>query len=402
MIETYLRLPNGNIKKFYSISLLSQCIIKFTNTTIDEVKSFLGSNTIDYIDVLDEDKNLLRTITFNMKRKSLSTETTNVSIPEKRIVQEAYTEERQVTDPDTGEVSIIKIPHETIYETINVISTAEVITATLATPSLEDDIKDIKNSIGIVNTNNMTLDEFKDYYKEQIGKQCTAAIENGIDVETSLGKKHFSYTIEDQSNIKDLVITASITDFTLPLPYHADGEACTTYEPKDIMSIYMALSSNKTYHTTYCNILNLMISEASDMKSIKAITYGMDITDERYLSIINTVTECKDRLLALVATKFTTPEDSKKDETDVSTDKDINDTKENTAEDIKETETDISVDSKENTDASSKDNDSENTDDSTNNTEGSKEENTSKEETETKSDTENTDSKKDIDKKETK
>lgn len=63
MIETYLRLPNGNIKNFYTISALSQCIIKFTNTTINEVKEFFGSETIDYVDILDANKNLVRTIT---------------------------------------------------------------------------------------------------------------------------------------------------------------------------------------------------------------------------------------------------------------------------------------------------------------------------------------------------
>lgn len=304
MIETYLRLPNGNIKKFYTISALSQCIIKFTNTTIDEVKKFLGSGTIDYIDILDTNKNLVRTITLNMKRKSVSTETATISIPEKRIVQNAFIEKRESADPDTGESTIIEIPHETIYETINVYTKSELITAILATPSVEDDITAIKNSIGIVNTNNMTLEEFKTYYKEQIGKQCTAAIENGVDVETSLGKKHFSYTIEDQSNIKDLVITASITGFALPLPYHADGEACEIYQSKDIMNIYMELSSNKTYHTTYCNILNLMIAEAKDMISVKEITYGMELNDKRYIEILAKITSCRDTLLSLVADKF--------------------------------------------------------------------------------------------------
>lgn len=304
MIETYLRLPNGNIKKFYTISALSQCIIKFTNTTINEAKEFLGSGTIDYIDILDANKNLVRTITLNMKRKSVSTETATISIPEKRIVQNAFIEKRESIDPDTGGSTIIEIPHETIYETINVYTKSELITATLVPPSIEDDITDIKNSIGIVNTNNMTLDEFKAYYKEQIGKQCTAAIENGVDIETSLGKKHFSYTIEDQSNIKDLVITASITDFTLPLPYHADGEPCAIYQPKDIMNIYMELSSNKTYHTTYCNILNLMIAEATDMISVKEITYGMELNDKRYIEILAKITSCRDGLLSLVADKF--------------------------------------------------------------------------------------------------
>lgn len=80
------------------------------------------------------------------------------------------------------------------------------------------------------------------------------------DMSDTLGKKHFSYTIEDQSNVKDLIIAAIFTDFTLPLPYHADGEPCTLYQPNDIQNIYMLLSSNKTYHTTYCNVLNAMIN----------------------------------------------------------------------------------------------------------------------------------------------
>lgn len=369
MIETYLRLPNGNIKKFYTISALSQCIIKFTNTTIDEVKEFLGSGTIDYVDILDANKNLLRTITLNMKRKSVSTETATISIPEKRIVQNAFIEKRESIDPDTGESTIIEIPHETIYETINVYTKSELITATLATPSVEDDITAIKNSIGIVNTNNMTLEEFKAYYKEQIGKQCTAAIENGVDIETSLGKKHFSYTIEDQSNIKDLVITASITDFTLPLPYHADGEPCAIYQPKDIMNIYMELSSNKTYHTTYCNILNLMLAEATDMVSVKGITYGMELNDKRYIEILAKITSCRDGLLSLVADKFNiTDKEMGKDEnidesfTENSTEESKDTTEETNKDTVENTEkkdetvpsekTDITIDkTSENTDS---------------------------------------------------
>ena len=149
-----------------------------------------------------------------------------------------------------------------------------------------------------------TLDEFKSYYKTQIGKQCTTAIENGVDVETLLGKKHFSYTIEDQSNVKDLIITAIFTDFTLPLPYHADGELCTLYQPTDLIKIYMSLCSNKTYHTTYCNVLNAMINEANDLMSVKNITYGMEITNEKYISIMSDINNSKNALLEYVKKKF--------------------------------------------------------------------------------------------------
>ena len=67
----------------------------------------------------------------------------------------------------------------------------------------------------------------------------------------------------------------------------------------------MLLCSNKTYHTTYCNVLNAMINEAKDLASVKAITYGMEITDEKYLEVMSKINESKDALLTYVEKKFT-------------------------------------------------------------------------------------------------
>lgn len=290
MAEKYLRLPDGKKIEFYKCTITNGCILRFLNTTIDTVKDFLGSGIIDYIDILDESEKLVKTHQLSMKRKTILSETTTIVEYEERIVQEAYTDE----DGD----------HEAIVENVEKQIPVEMITAILEKPSVSEELDTVKTAVGIVNTNNMTLDEFKDYYKGQIGKECTSAIENGVDVETTLGKKHFSYTIEDQSNVKDLMMTALLTDFSLPLPYHADGELCNTYEPSDLLSIYMSLSSNKTYHTTYCNVLNAMINEAKDLISVKAITYGMEITDEKYLDVMSKIDESKDALLAYVEKKF--------------------------------------------------------------------------------------------------
>ena len=228
-----------------------------------------------------------------MKRTSILTESSFVIEYEDRVVKEAWTDEDG-------------IEHQAETEKISKEVPCDITTVILEKPSVSEELDNVKSIVGIVNPNNMTLDEFKDYYKTQIGKECTAAIENGVDVQTTLGKKHFSYTIEDQRNVKDLIIAAIFTDFTLPLPYHADGEPCTLYQPNDIRNIYMLLCSNKTYHTTYCNVLNAMINEAKDLVSVKAITYGMEITDEKYLKVMSKINESKDALLAYVEKKFNT------------------------------------------------------------------------------------------------
>lgn len=223
---------------------------------------------------------------------------------ESRIAQEAYDEKILERDEETDTIKEKIVHHDAIYQDVPKNRTAEIISVKLSKPSIREEVENIKSVVGIVNTNSMSLEEFRDYYKEQIGKQCTAAIESGLAIETSLGKQHFSYTIEDQSNMKDLVMTAELTDFTLPLPYHANGELCALYQPTDILKIYMSLSANKTYHTTYCNVLNAMIKDAKDIESIKKITYGMEITDEKYTDIIKTVTDSKDALLAAVEKKL--------------------------------------------------------------------------------------------------
>ena len=41
-------------------------------------------------------------------------------------------------------------------------------------------------------------------------------------------------------------------------------------------------------------------------KILKAITYGMEITDEKYLEVMTKINESKDALLAYVEKKFNT------------------------------------------------------------------------------------------------
>lgn len=303
MTTKYVRLQNGKKMEIYDYAITNACILKFLNTDIDTVKGFLGTDMIDAIDIVDKNDVLIANHVLNMKRKTILFENTTITEYEDRVVKDAYDETVKTTDSETGEEKEDVIHHDAVVEQVTKKVPVELITAILEKPSFEEELDVVKSTVGIVNTNNMTLNEFKTYYKGVIGKACTDAIEGGSDVETSFGTQHFSYTIEDQSNIKDLVLTGMISDFTLPLPYHADGNLCDTYQPEDILKIYMALSSNKTYHTTYCNILNAMITEAKDMDSVKAITYGMEITDEKYTDVVSKINESKDALLKLVEGK---------------------------------------------------------------------------------------------------
>lgn len=305
MTKQTLRLPNGTKLEMYVYMIgADESTIQFIDKEFNDIKTVFGNEIIDYLDILDENGSLLDTFNIYQKVSSISCASELITEYETRLVQEAYDETITEKDEETDTITEHTIHHDAQYQEVPKNRTADVITVKLAKPSIREELENIKNVVGIVNTNSMTLDEFRDYYKEQIGKQCTAAIETGLAIETTLGKQHFSYTIEDQSNVKDLVMTAELTNFAFPLPYHANGELCTLYPATDILKIYMSLSSNKTYHTTYCNVLNAMIKEAKDIESIKKITYGMEITDDKYIDVINTITDSKNKLLNAVEEKM--------------------------------------------------------------------------------------------------
>lgn len=313
----YIRLPNGNKKEVYSYFMSNGFIAKFIDSEPLDIINFFGKEVINYIDIVDDNDAIIESFNLCMKYKQMSIEDQQIVEKEYRLIRDEYSEE--VLNEESGETVTISYPAQ--YETFDKYRTVSMVTIVLEKPSTEEEIDNLKEVVGIKNVANMSIDEFRKYHKEEIGKLCTTAIENGVDVETSKGLEHFSYTIEDQSNLKDYIIIILIYAFIkmqygdklsefkdslgenfddIMFPYHSDEKLCDIYSANDILKIYMALSSNKIYHTTHCNLLNSMISEAVDMTSIKSVTYGMEITDEKYLAVIEKVNKSKDLLLKLV------------------------------------------------------------------------------------------------------
>ena len=63
-------------------------------------------------------------------------------------------------------------------------------------------------------------------------------------------------------------------------PYHADGKECTTYSKSDIVAIYVAAQSMITYHTTYNNMLRVLVNRTTDINDLAGIVYGMELPED--------------------------------------------------------------------------------------------------------------------------
>lgn len=107
----------------------------------------------------------------------------------------------------------------------------------------------------------------------EISAACQQVIHYGIDI----NGQHFSLTDQDQSNLfaKQVQLVAGATQ----AEYHADGEPCRYFTAEEMTAIITAAMAYVTYHTTYCNALNMWIRQTESLDEVKSIYYGCAVPE---------------------------------------------------------------------------------------------------------------------------
>lgn len=122
----------------------------------------------------------------------------------------------------------------------------------------------------------------------ELSSACQYAIYTGVDVD----EKHYSYTLQDQTNLENAITITTQT--SMDVPYHADGESCALYTLSELKAIYMAEQINLTTHQTYFNQMKQYIvntfTDRSMIEDLQKISYGDELTGE-YLDAYNSIIE---------------------------------------------------------------------------------------------------------------
>lgn len=122
----------------------------------------------------------------------------------------------------------------------------------------------------------------------ELSSACESAIYRGVD----LNEKHYSYTLQDQSNLENAINISSQTG--LDVPYHADGESCALYSLMQLQEIYVAEQVNLTKHQTYFNQMKRYIldtfTDINMIDELQSIVYGTELTGT-YLDSYNNIIE---------------------------------------------------------------------------------------------------------------
>ena len=124
-----------------------------------------------------------------------------------------------------------------------------------------------------------TIAELQSSKKQEISQACEQAIYSGVSVMLTDGSvEHFSLTEHDQLNLfgKQVQLAADTTE----LEYHADGQPCRYYSAEDMQIITTTAMAYVSYHTTYCNAVNMWIAGCESTDDIQQIYYGADVPEQ--------------------------------------------------------------------------------------------------------------------------
>lgn len=124
-----------------------------------------------------------------------------------------------------------------------------------------------------------TLAELQTAKRQEISRACEQIIYSGIDVTLTDGSTgHFSLTEHDQLNLfgKQVQLAAGAEQ----LEYHSDGQPCRYYSATDMQTIITAAMQHVSYHTTYCNAVNMWIAGCGSAEEVQAIYYGAVVPAE--------------------------------------------------------------------------------------------------------------------------
>lgn len=124
-----------------------------------------------------------------------------------------------------------------------------------------------------------TFAELQASKKQEISTACEQTIYSGVSVILADGStEHFALTEHDQLNLfgKQVQLAAGVDQ----LEYHSDGQSCRYYSAADMQRIITAAMQHVSYHTTYCNAINMWIAGCESAEEVQTIYYGADVPEE--------------------------------------------------------------------------------------------------------------------------
>lgn len=173
----------------------------------------------------------------------------------------------------------------------------DVIEISLIKNNISEQVDKLSKQINkVVDIEEMSVDEYRDYILSQISESAQEDIYAGDVITLSDGTSgKFTYKMEDQANLTssiaiiDKLMAVQEDSSLIQLPYHSSGQSCQFYSPIDIITIYFTLFMRSVKIQTYTNAINVLIKQAATKEEITKFTYGMELPEEAQENVNNIV-----------------------------------------------------------------------------------------------------------------
>lgn len=173
----------------------------------------------------------------------------------------------------------------------------DVIEISLIKNNISEQVDKLSKQINkVVDIEEMSVDEYRDYILSQISESAQEDIYAGDVITLSDGTSgKFTYKMEDQANLTssiaiiDKLMAIQEDSSLIQLPYHSSGQSCQFYSPIDIITIYFTLFMRSVKIQTYTNAINVLIKQAATKEEITKFTYGMELPEEAQENVNNIV-----------------------------------------------------------------------------------------------------------------
>ena len=173
----------------------------------------------------------------------------------------------------------------------------DVIEISLIKNNISEQVDKLSKQINkVVDIEEMSVDEYRDYILSQISESAQEDIYAGDVITLSDGiNGKFTYKMEDQANLTssiaiiDKLMAIQEDSSLIQLPYHSSGQSCQFYSPIDIITIYFTLFMRSVKIQTYTNAINVLIKQAATKEEITKFTYGMELPEEAQENVNNIV-----------------------------------------------------------------------------------------------------------------
>jgi len=152
-----------------------------------------------------------------------------------------------------------------------------------------DNIKYQETESDVITNPVSQLPSFEEILENKINElssSCKSVIEAGLNI----NGLHYSYSLEDQINLKEIFDT--VKDTNLPYIYHSNGKKCNEYSPEELIEIYHQLRLHKYRQKIYFNLsreyLKSLAKTDVNKELISSYKYGTPLSDT-YLETYNTM-----------------------------------------------------------------------------------------------------------------